>query len=305
MQPIPNPSSSDPKAKRVVLFKPPVAPSSIKSTDLDDDDDEDEEKERRRQKESDSLQAPSVKSFLSSIPAPRNSTTLGVLPSSGTGRRAIVETDAPTSSSGGSRAEEASGADANLGGYSLNYDSYANYESSVDQNAGNHTVNYDTYANNQSDVQNVNVDGQLQYVTDGGDSSNYGDYPSFGNYGDYGQYGGNWTDGPALEIPVSGGTGVRVPGKRGRNEIPAEVVEVKQDELMKNRPREDQVKLTGIAFGPSYQPVSTKGKPSKLHKRKHQIGSLFFDMKQKEMELAERRAKGFLTKAETHAKYGW
>jgi proline-rich protein PRCC len=53
------------------------------------------------------------------------------------------------------------------------------------------------------------------------------------------------------------------------------------------------------------QPVSTKGKPSKLHKRKHQIGSLYFDMRQKETELAERRSKGFLTKAETQAKYGW
>ncbi|GKE57477.1 proline-rich protein PRCC [Tanacetum coccineum] len=50
---------------------------------------------------------------------------------------------------------------------------------------------------------------------------------------------------------------------------------------------------------------STKGKPTKLHKRKHQIGSLYFDMRSKEMELAERRSKGFLTKAETHAKYGW
>lgn len=55
----------------------------------------------------------------------------------------------------------------------------------------------------------------------------------------------------------------------------------------------------------SIQPVSTKGKPTKLHKRKHQIGSLYFDMRQKEMELAERRSKGFLTKAETQAKYGW
>lgn len=50
---------------------------------------------------------------------------------------------------------------------------------------------------------------------------------------------------------------------------------------------------------------SAKEKPTKLHKRKHQIGSLLYDMRQKEMELAERRAKGFLTKAETHAKYGW
>lgn len=94
--------------------------------------------------------------------------------------------------------------------------------------------------------------------------------------------------------------------KRGRNQIPSNVIEVKQDELMSNRPREDQAKLTGIAFGPSYQPVSSgKDKPTKLHKRKHQIGSLYFDLKQREMELAERRAKGQLTKAETQAKYGW
>ncbi|KAE9601638.1 putative proline-rich protein PRCC [Lupinus albus] len=53
------------------------------------------------------------------------------------------------------------------------------------------------------------------------------------------------------------------------------------------------------------QPVSAKGKPSKLQKRKHQISSLYFDMKQNEMQLAERRAKGMLTKAETQAKYGW
>ncbi|OMP08514.1 hypothetical protein COLO4_06397 [Corchorus olitorius] len=63
--------------------------------------------------------------------------------------------------------------------------------------------------------------------------------------------------------------------------------------------------MTGIAFGPSYQPASTKGKPSKLHKRKHQIGSLLFDMKQKQMELQERRSRGLLTKSQTQAKYGW
>lgn len=53
------------------------------------------------------------------------------------------------------------------------------------------------------------------------------------------------------------------------------------------------------------QPVSSKGKPSKLLKRKHQISTLYFDMKQKEMELQERRAKGMLTKAQTQGKYGW
>jgi proline-rich protein PRCC len=259
-QPISNPSSSDPKAKRVVLFKPPIAPSSIKSTDLDDDDNEDEEKERSRQKESESTvaQTPSVKAFLSSIlPAAKNSATLGVLPSSGTGRRNIVETDALTSSSGGSRAEEESGIDQNLGNYSLNYEGCANSDSGIDQNVGNYNVNYDTYSNYQSGVdQNVNVDGQSQYVTSDGDGLNHGDYLSYGNYGDYGQHGSNWADGSVPEMSGTGESRVRVPGKRGRNEVPVDIVEVKQDELMKNRPREDQVKLTGIAFGPSYQVIS-------------------------------------------------
>lgn len=39
-----------------------------------------------------------------------------------------------------------------------------------------------------------------------------------------------------------------MPGKRGRNEVLVEIVEVKQDELIKDRPREDQIKLIGIAF---------------------------------------------------------
>lgn len=198
-------------------------------------------------------QTPSVKAFLSSIlPAAKKSATLGALPSSGTGRRAIVETDALTSSSGGIRAEEDSGTDPNLGNYS--YDSYGNYDSGIDQNVGNDDVNYDTYANYQSGVdQNVNVDGQSQYVTSGGDSLNHGDYLS---YGSYGQNGNNWAAGSVEEMSGTGATGVRLPGKRGRNEVPLEVVEVKQDELMKNRPREDQAKLTGIAFGPAYQVIS-------------------------------------------------
>lgn len=197
-----------------------------------------------------------MKAFLSSIPAAKFSATLGVLPSSGTGRRAIVETDALTSSSGGSRAEEDSGTDPNLGNHSLNYDSCANYDSGIDQNVGNYNVNYDAYTNYQSGVdQNVNVDGQSQYVMSGGDGLNQEDYSSYGNYGDYGQYGSNWADGSVLEMSGTGESGVRVPGKRGRNEVPADIVEVNQDELMKNRPREDQVKLTGIAFGPSYQVI--------------------------------------------------
>ncbi|KAK3152273.1 hypothetical protein QOZ80_2BG0156680 [Eleusine coracana subsp. coracana] len=131
-------------------------------------------------------------------------------------------------------------------------------------------------------------------------------------------YGGDYTGGygheaamatttfPPVQDPVLPPVMGRIGGKRGRNDMPTEIVEVNQEELMKNRPKQDKSKLTGLAFGPSYQPApSAKGKPSKLHKRKHQIGSLYFDMKSKEMELAERRSKGILTKAETQAKYGW
>jgi proline-rich protein PRCC len=54
------------------------------------------------------------------------------------------------------------------------------------------------------------------------------------------------------------------------------------------------------------QPAATnKDKPSKLRQRKHQIGSLFYEMKQKEMELVDQHAKGHLSKAETQAKYSW
>ncbi|KAH7442017.1 hypothetical protein KP509_03G066900 [Ceratopteris richardii] len=93
--------------------------------------------------------------------------------------------------------------------------------------------------------------------------------------------------------------------RRGSKKAPINVIEVKQEDLTAKKLREDQLKATGIAFGPAYKPVSSGGKPSKLHRRKHQIGSLYYDMKQKEMELMERRAKGYMTKAETQAKYGW
>ena len=74
---------------------------------MDEEDDEDEEgkesKERKRKQNETFLQSDSfsVKGFLSSIPAPRNSATLGVASlGSGSGRRSVIETDGSTSSSG-------------------------------------------------------------------------------------------------------------------------------------------------------------------------------------------------------------
>ncbi|KAF8392817.1 hypothetical protein HHK36_021054 [Tetracentron sinense] len=288
-----NLSSSDLNPKRVVKFKPPLNPHLLKSGDLDDDDDDEEEKERKATKEliSSSAQTSSLKSFFSSLPAPKNSLGLGAPPSLGSGRRSIIETDVPTSNSDGFRAENEEGTTENLENYGGNW------------------------VDGSSSALPGTVDGHSEFVASGGDSlnyvpnnENYDNYGSYGNYGEYGNYESNWIDKSEATMPEMSGmveSVLRIPGKRGRTEIPLEIIEVKQDELIKNRPREDQVKLTGIAFGPSYQPVSTKGKPSKLHKRKHQIGSLYFDMRQKETELAERRSKGFLTKAETQAKYGW
>ncbi|KAL6629090.1 hypothetical protein ACP70R_028855 [Stipagrostis hirtigluma subsp. patula] len=166
---------------------------------------------------------------------------------------------------------------------------------------------------------NVDYTTGAQYAAYGGEQSG-GYVHSHG-----GEHGGGYVAAPPYGADYTGGYGhevaattlppvqqpllppdvSRIGGKR-RNDMPAEILEVNQADLMKNRPKVDKSKLTGLAFGPSYQPApSEKGKPSKLHKRKHQIGSLYYDMKSKEMELAERRAKGFLTKAETQAKYGW
>ncbi|EFJ33033.1 hypothetical protein SELMODRAFT_270529 [Selaginella moellendorffii] len=112
---------------------------------------------------------------------------------------------------------------------------------------------------------------------------------------------------PVEEDPVA--KAMRQENRKGRVE-PVKFVQIKQDDLTANRPREDQLRMTGIAFGSTFSSVLDKkddeeNKPSKLHKKKHQIGSLYYDMKQKEFELMERRARGFLSKAQTHAKYGW
>lgn len=321
-EPKSNPSSSVSQPKRVVLFKPPVNSSLVKLGEEDDDDDDEEEEMRRRKASQSSFQTPSVTSFLSSIPAPKNSATLGVASSSGSGRRSIIETDVPVSSSDDFNVVNNSGSTQNIDHSTEIYDSFVNYNSGLEQNVAKHRENYENPATyNFSTEQNAwnhasyegygnyhysvdqNVVSEAQSVSSASNAGDYGSYENYGNYGDQMQYGSDPASQPTMEDTENA---VRIPEKRRRNEVPLEIVEVKQDELMKNRPRQDQVKLTGIAFGPSYQPAaSTKGKPSKLHKRKHQITSLYYDMKQKEMELAERRARGLLTKAETQGKYGW
>ncbi|KAI3678644.1 hypothetical protein L6452_37945 [Arctium lappa] len=328
-----DPFSLNPKPKKVVQFRPPVMPKVE-----DDDDEEEDDKEAQRKKDDFIPETPSVKSFLSSIPAPRNSGSLGALPSSaGMGRRSILDAEVPGLSNSNVVKDTVNKASDDQVKYD---DSFVGIDNSSNVNLrGESYVNYDNTYNGYANVgSNENVEvaatsadyGSYDYSSYGGyenvDTShssygpaapasdghaNYSTYEGYSDYGNHGKYESKWIDRssgdlePEISVPAVQNV-ARAPGKRGRNEIPQDVIEVSQDELMKNRPREDQVKMTGIAFGPSYQPASSaKGKPTKLHKRKHQIGSLYFDMRSKEMELAERRSKGFLTKAETQAKYGW
>lgn len=242
----------------------------VKSSGIDEDDDDEEEqekeKERRRRREPESSSETSWgRSLLSSMPAAKNSFTLGALPSSGSGRRAIVETELSASNSGVSRTEEESKVDTSC----VNYDNSGNYQLGVDQNSGNYANHYgddnygpgtDQNAGNYGYYENYNSGFDQstvvhQTVSEFGGTFGGGDGSSYGSYGDYTQYPNNWVDKSTTAVPEIPDVNLSSfrSGKRGRNEIPTEIVEVKQDDLMKDRPREDQVKLTGIAFGPSYQ----------------------------------------------------
>ncbi|PWA73481.1 hypothetical protein CTI12_AA259850 [Artemisia annua] len=238
------------------------------------------QKQEQKVKDSYIPQAPSVKSFLSSIPAPRNSGSLGAGLSgsvSGTGRRSILEGEVPGLSNLDKSKEKVSESQLRYDdrevaneNVTLNAD-YANYDYSSYAGYENASVDNGAYAN----YDNANVDsaGYANYdhssygpVAPGNDGG-YGSYSSYGpaapssEYGGYGQYESKWVDrsggnnevGPEVSAAEVVQSVARVPGKRGRNEIPTAVIEVSQDELMKNRPREDQVKATGIAFGPAYQ----------------------------------------------------
>ncbi|KAL4435571.1 hypothetical protein ABPG77_002534 [Micractinium sp. CCAP 211/92] len=62
------------------------------------------------------------------------------------------------------------------------------------------------------------------------------------------------------------------------------------------------------AFGSDYEAKLRQEAgpdPTKLAKRRHQIGSLYHYAKQKELEQLEQRAQGSKSKAETQRKYGW
>lgn len=297
---------SEPNLKRVVQFKPPSIPSGTKDDSEDDDEDEDETEKRKKLSES-AMQSLSVRSFLSSLPAPKSSGALGAMPLAlGAGRKSILEADMPTLDSDGTSL----GAEVGV---------YPNAEHYEGQSVPGSTVSSSGAVDGGflSEAESVAGEegGYSQWVTQGEDyTTSYQSYPGYDNgYGahsnwvgaDVEQYPNYASSSYAQGLPESAESALRVTGKRRKNDAPPEIVEVNQDELIKDRPREDQSRLTGIAFGPSYKPASTKGKPSKLLKRKHQISSLYFDMRQKEAELVERRSRGMLTKAQTQGKYGW
>ncbi|KAL3616285.1 hypothetical protein CASFOL_039675 [Castilleja foliolosa] len=314
--PPPKPSSSSAASKKVVQFRPPaIVNPTAGSFNYEDEDSDEGEQEKRRKKAKESISTASATSFLSSIPAPRFSATLG----SASGRRSMLETDIPSSAvsiDGPTGSDSVANTDQSNGtnyGYSTlgsESENHAYYSGFGGENPG-YYGSYGVESKDAGGAGTAGCDSGVNYNagTDEGVDYSYGngEHVEYTNYGNNVQYENNWASNAVLPDEVSGvvEAAFKVPGKRGRKDVPEQMVEVKQDDLMKNRPREDQVKATGIAFGPSYQPVSTKGKPTKLHKRKHQISSLYFDMRQKETELAERRSKGFLTKAQTQAKYGW
>ncbi|CAN6452743.1 unnamed protein product [Victoria cruziana] len=275
-------SSSGPATKKVIQFRPPINPDLFKPGS--DDEDERESKIPRKKEADSSANVSSFSNLSALLPPPKQS-----LGQSSFSRRSVIETDRNDD-----RIEERT---------SSNAEAPSNSDVPLQGSYLEPGVEYPDWSYG-GDAGGVGGDTS-------GMSSDATQYQE--NYGEYGtqQYwdpSGNWADGSSSVADQSESLVASISGKdrkRGKNEIPANVIEVKQDQLMSNRPRQDQVKLTGIAFGPSHQPVSSGLKPSKLHRRKHQIQSLYYDMKQKEMELAERRAKGLLTKAQTQAKYGW
>lgn len=211
----------DANHKKVVHFTPPVNPSL---QDVDDQDVDDEEEEENKKQNSFIEPFFSTSSSLSSVlPAPKNTLCL-----------------APQSSSSNIFSSRGSTLAAQL--------------PPAKTEPAQVPVQYET--NQSYDPNGVGNLAQTGYM----DTSSSGYAIEYGNMENYAGYDGyNWSADASLSNATGTSVAMEVPdvgktrGKRGRNEMPPQVVEVKQDELMKNRPRQDQAKLTGIAFGPSYQ----------------------------------------------------
>ncbi|GJN19139.1 hypothetical protein PR202_gb06379 [Eleusine coracana subsp. coracana] len=296
---IPAPKSST-NPKRVVQYRP----QPIRQPTGDSSDDEEEDAKKRRAKAAAearpavSAGSGPVSSFL---PPPKHS--LGLGGGGGGVRRAVIDTTAPerpslgaavpSSSAANTRAPER--ADASAADDEGSEDSGSEDDMPVpDQQDDDEQLGSDAGAGQQQ---------QQGYDAGAGSTSGYEAYAWDPNY--YAQYGANYGWDP------NGNVIMRLENSMLHMEQSKVVdmlnhMEASMSVGMKMWQRRHMEEIILEGFLPCEQPApSAKGKPSKLHKRKHQIGSLYFDMKSKEMELAERRSKGILTKAETQAKYGW
>lgn len=119
------------------------------------------------------------------------------------------------------------------------YWNYINYDTYDDTNicsASEYHVNYESYG---GDPSNLGLESENYANNDY--YSCYGDYNS---YSDYGQFESKCVDRSDATVgtEISGvavESLVRTLGKWGMNDIPQYIIEVKHDELMQNRQRED------------------------------------------------------------------
>lgn len=306
-------SYSNPKVKKQpVAFKPPIDVSILED---DDDDWRPAQKKPKAEPRSTTMGGGGLSSLL---PAPKHTlglgSTLGAGPTSG-GRRAAMEvvarpstqdvkTESAVANSRISIAPSNVKDEAHASQDQLQYD---NSTYAVDEIAGfvpqvqhaNEPYGWTSTQSAQEIPHNVTSHYESQNWQYSGNVSSYSSPASYAS-----------ANSAPVATPVADPVAqvLQSERRRGREDrmVAPNVIEVKQADLTGGaKLREDQIRTTGIAFGPAYQPVSSKDKPSKLQRRKHQIGTLLQDSKAREMDLLDRRAKGNLTKAETQAKYGW
>ncbi|KAG2410803.1 uncharacterized protein HKW66_Vig0014680 [Vigna angularis] len=103
--PKPKPQIPEPQPKHVVQFTPPIIPLQTLPNSSTTTTTKKKKNGREERKGHCPPQTSSVKSFLASIPTPKNVATLGVQAIFGSGWRSIIETESPaletTSNSGG------------------------------------------------------------------------------------------------------------------------------------------------------------------------------------------------------------
>jgi proline-rich protein PRCC len=305
---LPRPSTSK---RQVVEFKPPINYALLETTEEDD-----LERSRKRSKLSkDSDGAKETKNaggLMSFLPPPKNNLGAGAALGGGGShgsRRTVMETASDpykianeVNSNSGNITHKVGKVEVNVERPTMGASNSPYEVEPVDQSGegfyAQPEIGYQDYNPQQLYVDNRHGNHDGYSVGSGYDEQSW-QYPEANAHPGAG---GQSSQGQGVLAEV-----MKKERRKGRDEPPPQMIEVKQADLTGgSKVREDQMRSTGIAFGPTYKPAaSNKDKPSKLHRRKHQIGALYFDMKQNEMNLLDRRAKGNLTKAETQAKYGW